>query len=85
MNVRTNHQIISDHAKVIEMMSVEESKTALECSEKIKTHLEKALKATGEQRFANNLEVINAIISTYKKALGSVKTSFYDGELGLAS
>lgn len=85
MENRTNHHILDDHAKVIAMMSLEETKIALECSVKIKSHLEKALKATGDEKYARNLEVINAIILTYKKSQRVTKTSLYDGELGLAS
>ena len=78
----THKSILGDFSKVLPMLTREENKVALECALRIKSHMERALAQTGDQKFVAKLEVVEEIIQEHKKLL---KSAYYNWELGLAS
>ncbi len=65
--------IALDHEYVISTFSVEELRAGLECSLRVKRHLERHVRIDSKVRYMNNLDVLNQIIYQYEEALTKYK------------
>ncbi|REE00459.1 hypothetical protein [Marinoscillum furvescens] len=67
------NRIAQDHELILADFSEDELKMGLECSLKVKHHLEKQVRDFSKVKYMNNLDALEAIITKYEIALAQYK------------